>query len=64
MFVSLGLSAGDVSFPTGAGSFTRTGIAVSVDQANAILANPGGFYFNIHTSRNPDGVARGQLTRQ
>jgi hypothetical protein len=62
VFVSLGLSAGDVSFPTGAGSFTRTGIAVSVDQANAILANPGGFYFNIHTSRNPDGVARGQLT--
>jgi len=64
VFVSVGLSAGDVTFPTGAGSFTRTGIAVTVDQVNAILANPGGFYFNIHTSRNPDGVARGQLTRQ
>ena len=64
VFVSVGLSAGDVTFPTGAGSFTRTGIAVTVDQANAILANPGAFYFNIHTSRNPDGVARGQLTRQ
>lgn len=62
VFVSLGLSAGDVSFPSGAGSFTRTGLAVTVDQANAILANPGAFYFNIHTSRNPDGVARGQLT--
>ena len=62
VFVSLGLSAGDVTFPTGAGSFTRTGIAVTVDQANAILANPSAFYFNIHTSRNPDGVARGQLT--
>ena len=23
--------------------------------------NPGAFYFNIHTTRNPDGVARGQL---
>lgn len=62
VFVSLGLSAGEVTFPTGAGSFTRTRIAVTVDQANAILANPGGFYFNIHTARNPDGVARGQLT--
>jgi len=31
--------------------------------ANAILANPSGFYLKIHTSRNPDGVARGQLTR-
>ena len=62
VFVSLGLSAGDVSFPSGAGSFTRAGIAVTVDQANAILANPGAFYFNIHTARNPDGVARGQLT--
>jgi hypothetical protein len=64
VFVSVGLSAGDVTFPSGAGSFTRTGIAVTVDQANAILANPSAFYFNIHTSRNPDGVARGQLTQQ
>ena len=64
VFVSLGLSAGDVTFPSGAGSFTRTRIAVTVDQANAILANPRGFYFNIHTARNPDGVARGQLAQQ
>jgi len=62
VFVSLGLSVGDVTFPSGSGSFTRAGIAVSVDQANAILANPSAFYFNIHTARNPDGVARGQLT--
>jgi hypothetical protein len=31
--------------------------------ANTILANPSGFYLNIHTARNPDGVVRGQLTR-
>jgi hypothetical protein len=61
ILVSLGLAAGDVTFPTGAGSFSRTGITVTVDQANAILANPGNFYFNIHTAANPDGVARGQL---
>ena len=42
---------------------TRKGIALTVDQANTILANPSDFYLNIHTARNPDGVARGQLTR-
>jgi hypothetical protein len=36
---------------------------VPVDQANSILANPAGFYLNIHTAANPGGVARGQLTR-
>jgi hypothetical protein len=59
--VSLGLSAGAVNFPTGAGTFSRNGITVTVDQANAILANPGNFYFNIHTAANAGGVARGQL---
>ena len=63
VFVSIGLAAGEVTFPSGGGSFSKTAIALTVDQANAILANPSGFYFNIHTARNPDGVARGQLTR-
>jgi hypothetical protein len=61
ILVSLGLAAGDVSFPTGAGTFSRTGITTTVDQANAIMANPGSFYFNIHTAANAGGVARGQL---
>ena len=61
ILVSTGLAPGDVSFPTGAGSFSRTGITTTVDQANAILANPGSFYFNIHTAANSGGVARGQL---
>ena len=61
ILVSLGLAAGDVTFPAGAGSFSRTGITVTVDQANSILANPGNFYFNIHTAANSGGVARGQL---
>jgi hypothetical protein len=45
------------------GSFAKRGIALTVDQADTILANPSGFYLNIHTARNPDDVARGQLTR-
>jgi len=53
--------AGDEAGATGAAT---PGIAVSADQVNAILANPGAFYFNIHTARNPDGVARGQLRAQ
>ena len=61
ILVSLGLTAGEISFPTGAGTFTKNGITVPVDQANAIVANPGSFYFNIHTAANPGGVARGQL---
>jgi hypothetical protein len=61
--VDLGLSAGEVTFATGSGSFTKNGITVSTAQAEALLANAGAFYFNIHTSANPGGVARGQLTR-
>ena len=61
--VSFGLTPGEVTFATGSGSFTKQGISVSADQANALLANPGGFYVNIHTATNTNGVARGQLTR-
>lgn len=63
VFVNAGLADGEVTFASGGGSFTKTAIALTVDQANAILANPSTYYFNIHTARNPDGVARGQLTR-
>ena len=62
ILVSLGLAPGEVSFAAGSGSFTRQ-VTVPVDQANSILANPAGFYLNIHTAANAGGVARGQLTR-
>lgn len=61
--ISFGLTPGEVTFATGSGSFTKQGISVSADQANALLANSGGFYVNIHTATNPNGVARGQLSR-
>ena len=63
VFVSFGLTAGEVVFANGSGSFTKRGVTMTVDQANAIMANPGGYYLNIHTAGNPNGVARGQLTR-
>ena len=61
--VDLALSSGEVTFATGSGSFTKSGITVAVAQANGMLTNPSAFYYNIHTSANPGGVARGQLTR-
>jgi len=63
VFVNLGLAAGEVTFATGSGSFTKQGVTVTVDEANTIMANPAGYYLNIHTAANPGGVARGQLAR-
>jgi hypothetical protein len=59
--VSFGLAPGEVTFATGSGSFSRAAVTVTADQASSILANPAGFYVNIHTAANPGGVARGQL---
>ena len=44
-------------------SFTKAGVTVDPAVAQRILANPAGFYFNVHTSLNGGGVARGVLTR-
>src|SRR5262245_1042516 len=40
VFVSLGLTPGEISFASGSGSFTKRGVTLTVDQANSILANP------------------------
>jgi hypothetical protein len=62
--VNTGLTAGsNTTNAAGAGTFTVAGISVTPDVASAILANPGNFYFNVHSTLNPGGVARGQLTR-
>lgn len=47
----------------GSGSFTASNLPVTADVANGILTNPAGFYFNVHSTLNPGGVARGQLVR-
>src|SRR5262245_6899599 len=61
--VSTTLSPGDVTLNGGNGSFNRSGIAVTPDIASQLMTNPAGFYFNIHSTLNPGGVARGQLVR-
>jgi hypothetical protein len=61
VYVSAGIAAGEVTIVNGAGSVTKNGINVPADRAAAILANPAGHYFNVHTGRNPSGAIRGQL---
>lgn len=62
--VNTGLTAGEVLLTTGTGAFAKNGVGVAPAIAQQILSNPAGFYFNVHSALNPDGVARGQLVRQ
>ena len=55
------LSSGELTIVNGSGSITKNGINVPADRAAAILGNPAGHYFNVHTALNPDGAIRGQL---
>lgn len=61
--VSTTLLAGEVTVANGLASFTKTSITMLPEVAQRILTNPAGFYFNVHTSLNGGGVARGQLVR-
>jgi Phage integrase, N-terminal SAM-like domain/CHRD domain len=57
-------AAGDVTLVNGAGTFTKTAIAVSDPAiAQRIISNPSGFYFNVHTTLNPGGAIRGTLVK-
>jgi hypothetical protein len=62
--VDTGLTAGQVVLANGSGTFSRPGIAVAVTVAQDIINAPGSFYFNVHSTLNPGGFARGQLVRQ
>jgi hypothetical protein len=57
------IAAGQVVLTNGSGSFTASNLTVDPALANTILNNPAGFYFNVHSTLNPGGVARGQLVR-
>jgi len=50
-----------MAISNGSGSITKNGINVPADRAAAILSNPAGHYFNVHTALNPAGAIRGQL---
>lgn len=67
VLVNTGLSAATAITVGGNGTATLTFNSVSIPDAataNNIIANPSGFYFNVHSALNPGGVVRGQLVRQ
>jgi hypothetical protein len=61
VYVSAGLASGELALTNGGGSVAKNGISVPSDRAAAILSNPAGHYFNVHTLLNPNGSIRGQL---
>jgi hypothetical protein len=66
ILVNTGQSAAtSLGLPNGSGSYEALAISTA-DAATlqSIIDNPAGFYFNVHSSLNPGGVARGQLVKQ
>lgn len=62
VLVDTGLSpAAPIAMPAGTGTFSFTGVAISPENAAAVLANPAGYYLNVHTVLNGAGAVRGQL---
>jgi CHRD domain len=61
--VNTTLASGETPLTNGAGSFTKSNINVDAALATRIIANPAGFYFNVHSQANGPGVIRGQLVR-
>jgi hypothetical protein len=62
--ISTAIGQGEIVFTNGSGSLTKSVTGVDAALTQAIIANPAGYYFNIHTALNPGGVARGQLRAQ
>jgi hypothetical protein len=50
--------------PTGSVVLEISNVAVSASAASAMLSNPSGFYFNLYSALNQNGVIRGQLAKQ
>jgi hypothetical protein len=63
VIVDTGVSTGLFPLAAGSGSLSRQGISVTPSVAQEILSNPAVFYFNMHSTLNPNGVLRGQLVR-
>lgn len=63
--VNTGLTAANaVVLADGTGTLNFSNVAVAQVDAQAIVNNPAGYYFNAHTAVNAGGAVRGQLTKQ
>jgi CHRD domain len=67
--VGVPLTASDTGLATGQATITKTGLSSTsatvtpAAVAQGIFNNPGGNYFNVHTTVNTGGAIRGQLVR-
>jgi len=64
VLVSADVSPGQVVLTNGAVTYSRLNLVLKPVDAQAIINNPAGFYFNVHTAAFPQGVMRGQLVKQ
>jgi len=63
VLVTADVTPGQVTLTNGAGTFSRISLPISAANAQAIINNPAGYYFNVHTALNTAGVIRGQLVK-
>jgi CHRD domain len=63
--INTGLAVGEIPVSSsGAASFTKSPpVPITVEQAQNLVNNPAGFYFNVHTQLNLGGAIRAQLVR-
>lgn len=60
--VDSGMKADSPAVLTGGGTtITKENITVTPDLATDIIANPGNYYYNVHSAVNKGGVVRAQL---
>jgi hypothetical protein len=50
-----------IALTTGGTSITKDNLTVDPVLATDIIANPGNYYYNVHSMVHPGGVARAQL---
>ncbi|MDQ6859263.1 MAG: CHRD domain-containing protein, partial [Chloroflexota bacterium] len=50
-----------IALTTGGTSITKDNLTVTPEVAADIIANPGNYYYNVHSQVHPGGVVRAQL---
>jgi hypothetical protein len=65
--INMGLGAGEIVLVNGSQTgILKTNLTVNLTPTNAqdMINNPSQWYFNVHTTLNTGGAARGQLVKQ